>query len=206
MRLLQTFYSDRQGNVAIIAAILVLPMLMLAGVGIEYSRISSAEKNLQTTVDNAALDAARLFRLGPRAEQELAAFINANSGRNTAQVRIRVHRDKLRIDARDEIDTPLLSTIGEPKSEITASIEVDGNTSTGTQRDAGQQSKPKPDNKSNTKQIARLRKIETRLRQNLDQVRKAGSRLPIQTSQRLERKLREQIREVRRKIRQLQTA
>ncbi|MEM9329683.1 MAG: pilus assembly protein TadG-related protein [Pseudomonadota bacterium] len=204
MQYVQNFVSDNKGNVAITAAILALPMLLLAGVGIEFSRISSAENNMRATVDNASVDAARLFRLGPRAQKEIEAFINANSGRNTAQVRIRIHKNKIKIDAKDEIETPLLSTIGQPTTEITASVEVNGPSTSGSQGgDKAKKSTPRNDNK---REIARLRRVENSLRKSLNQLRQAGNRLPFQTRARLERKLREQLREVRNRIRQLQTA
>ncbi|MGI9351118.1 MAG: pilus assembly protein TadG-related protein [Rhizobiaceae bacterium] len=201
---LSTFFRDCRGNVAIIASLLLLPMLMLAGVGIDYSRISSAEGNLQSTVDNAAFDIARLFSKGPHAARELEALINANSGRNTAQARIRVHRDKIRIEARDVIETPLLSTIGQPETVITASIEVDGNKSTGTSN--SDRPKKKTTGQKDSREVARLRRYENVLRENLQRLRQASNRLPYQTRKRLEKQLRDQIREVRTRIRQLPSA
>ena len=201
---LNTFFRDRNGNVAIIASLMLLPMLMLAGVGIDYSRISSAEGNLQATVDNAANDIARLFSRGPHAAGELEALINANSGRNTAQARIRVYRDKIRIEARDVIETPLLSPIGQPETVITASIEVDGNKSTGTS--STERPKKKSAARKNEREVARLRRYEGILRENLNRLREASRRLPYHTRKRLEKQLRDQIREVRARIRQLQSA
>ncbi|MEM7213947.1 MAG: pilus assembly protein TadG-related protein [Pseudomonadota bacterium] len=205
MHLLNEFLENRRGNIAILAAILILPLMMLTGVGIDYTRISSAEGNLQTSLDNAAVDGRRLFRLGPRAEGEIAALINANSGRNTAQVRIRINQNKLRVDVRDEISTPMLSTIGQPKSEVTASIELDGNQFSGSQsqRETGAKETSKP---ANNREIARLQSYEAQLRKSLDHLRKAGSRLPLQTRQRLQQELRQQLREVRTRIRQLKSA
>ena len=124
---LAKFYEDKRGNVAMLFGILLLPMLMLVGVAIDYSRISHQEGELQKIVDNASMSMDNLRSKRNDAARQIENMINANSGRDTAQVRISVHRDKLRIDARDEIDTPLLSTIGQERSEITASIELDSN-------------------------------------------------------------------------------
>ena len=132
------FFDDKRGNVAMLFGLILLPMLMLVGVAVDYSRISNHEGELQKVVDNAALSINGLANKRNDAARQIEAMINANSGRDTAQVRISIHRDKIRIDARDEIDTPLLSTIGQEKSEITASAELDAGRVPGA---AGQGSK-----------------------------------------------------------------
>ena len=53
------FSRDARGGVAITAA-LVLPVLLLfVGASVDYSRMSAARTQLQSTADAAALDAAR---------------------------------------------------------------------------------------------------------------------------------------------------
>ena len=53
------FSRDARGGVAITAA-LVLPVLLLfVGASVDYSRLSTARSQLQSTADAAALDAAR---------------------------------------------------------------------------------------------------------------------------------------------------
>ncbi len=199
------FTEDKRGNVAITGTLLILPILMLAGVGIDYSRISNAEKTLESVVDNAAADAQRLFRLGPYAEKELEDLINANTGRDTARVKISINQDKLRIDATDEIDTPLLSTIGQAKSEITASIEVDGNrqTSVGSEKASTEGSRTDQQKAAETsKKRQSLRRLERNLEESLRQVR-MSSRINYRLRQRIEDDLRKQLRIVRDRIRSL---
>jgi len=198
------FAEDPKGNVAITGTLLILPILMLAGIAIDYSRISNAEKVLESTIDNASYDSRRLFKLGPRAEKELEAFINANTGRDTAEVQISIHKDKLRIEARDEIDTPLLSTIGQGKSEVTASIEVDGNTSTGSQNTVSNDSNRNDQQKiaDKARQREQLESLERSLEKALKRVRQ-NSRITFQLRQRLEADLRAQLRVVRNRIRSL---
>lgn len=122
---LRDFLLNKRGNVAMIFGIFGLPMLMLVGVGVEYSRIADQEAELQKVVDNAAISFRNMRRKRISVAGQIEDLIHANSGRDTARVRISVDKDRLRIDAQDKIDTPLLSTIGRPKSTITASTELD---------------------------------------------------------------------------------
>lgn len=127
MHLLNRFLKETRGNVAMIFAILAMPLFILVGLGVDYSRIAHAESDMQKTIDNAAYSMANLYRQRVSAARQIADMINANSGRGTARVRIVVNEDKLRIDAYDTIETPLLSTIGRPQTAVTASVELDAN-------------------------------------------------------------------------------
>ena len=118
------FWQSKDGNVAVIAALVILPILMLGGVGIVYSRIASARGEMQTVVDSTVLSSGMDFSNRRAAEQRIAAMINGNSGRDTAQVNISVNQNRLRIDASDRLETPLLSTIGQTHSPIEVSLEV----------------------------------------------------------------------------------
>ena len=51
----RSFSSDQQGAVAVIFAVMVLPMLGLIGVGVDYSRGSSIRAKLQRAIDSAIL-------------------------------------------------------------------------------------------------------------------------------------------------------
>lgn len=118
------FKDCQEGNIAIFASLLLLPVLMLAGVGVEYSRISNQQKVLQSTLDYVPVDPRYAARYRRNAERYLEGFIHANSGRQSAEVNIELHRNMLKIEAKDEIDTPLLGIMGQEKTEITASLEV----------------------------------------------------------------------------------
>jgi Flp pilus assembly protein TadG len=51
--------EDRRGNIALIGAIAAVPMILAAGVTIDYVRASSARADLQTAIDAAVLAGAR---------------------------------------------------------------------------------------------------------------------------------------------------
>ncbi len=175
MKNLSQFHVDNQGNVAMIFAILFLPLLMFVGVAIDYSRIANHESELQTVVDNAATSIVNLSSKRISAARQIENMINANSGRDTAEVKINIRRDKLRIEARDQIDTPLLSTIGQGTSEITASIELDANRGSGT---PGSRGIPEIDKKQFNKAI------EKQLNEALKQVGLGGNLNRLSPTQR----------------------
>ena len=60
MTILQRFFRDRRGNVAVIVALLILPMLVLAGGATDIARYEAHRVQLQDGVDRAALAAASL--------------------------------------------------------------------------------------------------------------------------------------------------
>jgi Flp pilus assembly protein TadG len=54
-RLLREFRKDARGNVAIIFALVSIPLVALVGAAVDYTRASSARTALQTALDSAAL-------------------------------------------------------------------------------------------------------------------------------------------------------
>ncbi len=54
------FFKNRSGNISLIAGLLLVPVLLIAGAGIDYMRIVSAKSKLQSALDGAALAAASL--------------------------------------------------------------------------------------------------------------------------------------------------
>ncbi len=58
-RLLLSFRDDRSGNIVVIFAILLVPLLGMVGAAIDYSRATTARQMLIAAVDSAALMAAR---------------------------------------------------------------------------------------------------------------------------------------------------
>jgi Flp pilus assembly protein TadG len=49
------FSSDKKGNVAIIFALALLPVIAAIGMGVDYSRLSDAKSLMQSATDSAAL-------------------------------------------------------------------------------------------------------------------------------------------------------
>lgn len=200
MLLFDKFLSGERGNVAMIFAILALPMIMLGGLGIEYSRVSSAESSLETVVENASQNSTRMFQLGPRAETELEAMINANTGRETAKVDITIDQNTLKIEAWDFINTPLLGTIGRPKSKIYVSLEVDGNRSNNTAVRSANRNLKALDGLSRSERLAKLRQYEIYLERSLKRLKISGRAIPANKRRQIERTLREGLRSVRNQI------
>ncbi len=56
---LKGFSEDRSGNIAIIAALGAIPLILAIGIAVDYSRASSAKSDLQEAVDAAVLAGAR---------------------------------------------------------------------------------------------------------------------------------------------------
>lgn len=58
MPLIRKFLKDTSGNIAIMAAAAILPLIISAGLAVDYSRIAHAQSTLQSAADAAALAAA----------------------------------------------------------------------------------------------------------------------------------------------------
>lgn len=58
---LSRFFDDRGGNFAIMTALLAAPLLIVAGVAVDYSYASTQKTNLQQIADAAALEGGKIF-------------------------------------------------------------------------------------------------------------------------------------------------
>jgi Flp pilus assembly protein TadG len=71
-----SFSSDERGAVAVIFAVMVLPILGLVGMGVDYSRASSMRAKLQRSIDSAILtNAARATQ--PTVKEDITAQVTA---------------------------------------------------------------------------------------------------------------------------------
>lgn len=70
-RLVSKFLANEEGNVALIVAILALPLLLGAGITIDYTLLTRAENALQTAADNAALASAKELTLSNSNQETL---------------------------------------------------------------------------------------------------------------------------------------
>lgn len=73
-RTLTRFLSEERGNIALLFSIALFPVVGLAGASTDYAQASAAKASLQTSLDAAALAAARD---NLRGQDELKAFITA---------------------------------------------------------------------------------------------------------------------------------
>ncbi len=198
------FFNDQRGNVAILGALLILPLLMMVGVAVDYTRIETAKGGMLSSVNHSSIRPQAMMSDIPGAETGLENFINANSGRDSAQVNIRIVQDILRIEAQDAIDTPLLSVIGQAVSPIVVSVEVPVPETKGRVQKASATNdslnvKRQQSNRQR-EQIAALRRFERSLERSIMRLMSQRSPYPRYTQQ-LVQKLRAQLREVRREIR-----
>ncbi|MEO0883144.1 MAG: pilus assembly protein [Pseudomonadota bacterium] len=69
------FLQDSSGNVAMIAAFSVIPMLTLAGVAVDFQRVITKKNTVQHTLDATIIAAARERQAG-RSESEIRSFVS----------------------------------------------------------------------------------------------------------------------------------
>lgn len=79
---LPRFAIENKGNVAPIFALSAVPIVMIAGIAVDSSRLSSARMHVQAAVDSAALSAAAAYGTGNDAYESIA---NAQFDSNLAQ-------------------------------------------------------------------------------------------------------------------------
>jgi Flp pilus assembly protein TadG len=79
MNLFRTFWLEKSGAVALMFALMVIPLVGFVGVAVDYSRLSSADLALQNSLDMAALAAGRAYAntVGSDAERVEAATAKA---------------------------------------------------------------------------------------------------------------------------------
>ena len=92
-RLFRTFGRNRAGAIAPIFALVAVPMILAAGVGIDVSRVVSSRNNLQDALDAAALAVGRMPQTTPLATLQAQAeyWVKANlADKNIGAVTVKV--------------------------------------------------------------------------------------------------------------------
>lgn len=80
MSLLQKFHKDQSGAVAVIAALLIIPIILFAGAAFDFSRATNARTALQTLADGGVLAAGIARRDGHNNPQQVAQeYLNAHN-------------------------------------------------------------------------------------------------------------------------------
>lgn len=120
--------TNRRGNVAMIFALSLAPILMLIGLAVDYSRSRSEMTALQHALDSAALAAAKLPKGTSDEEiQRVAnAYIDANYN-GPAEPRVTKPtrtEDSITLNAEVEMDTLMLSAVGIKTQKVNVSSQA----------------------------------------------------------------------------------
>jgi Flp pilus assembly protein TadG len=128
MRFLKRFAGNERGNFAIIGALCAIPLVGVAGLALDYSRIASTKERLQASVD-AAIIAAAASGGGVNDMQLLAAdMVEANFTEGDVKVETVVDTYRMRLEARYFLDLPVMAVVGKPETEIVVTAEVTSET------------------------------------------------------------------------------
>lgn len=116
-RLLRRFTGDAGGNVAIIFAVALVPMIALAGAAVEYSSISNARAKLQAAADAAALAATRSYGKSWADRQRIAtdtfeSNLQPSGGAHDIQFDIVDRGQSHRVEASAKIETTIMGLMG----------------------------------------------------------------------------------------------
>ena len=83
-KLLTKFSHDNRGNLAVIAAVSLLPMLIAVGAAIDYSRVYNTQAKMASALDSALLSAAKSLSSGAitdnQVQSHILAMLSANLG------------------------------------------------------------------------------------------------------------------------------
>ncbi len=124
------FWKDQSGNMAIVVAMAVVPLMMAGGAAVDYGNWVSVQARLQAATDAAALAAGREANLTDEELERVATdYFHSNFGKpknaGTPEMTLTIGQDgKLRIDAHVTVDNYLMKVAGQNNQVLSASAEV----------------------------------------------------------------------------------
>jgi hypothetical protein len=121
---LRACHSCKRGNVAVIFALSAMPVLGIAGLALDYSRISAARDRLQSSVDAAIVAAAASGGEVAQMQTLVADFVEVNFGEPGVKVETTVNSHDMRVSATYALNLAVLAAIGKPEAMITAQAEL----------------------------------------------------------------------------------
>ncbi len=130
LKKLQNFKREKSGNVAIIFALAIVPIMFSVGVSVDYSKISRIKSRLQETADTAAFHAIKGHVEGEYNESEIVEVAremvtsNYNIHPSDVQIDLNVNADKLSVHLETEYTPAFLKAFHFDEVTITASSEV----------------------------------------------------------------------------------
>ena len=196
---LRKFLKCESGTIAMQAAIMALPLFLLVGGGVDYSRVAMSKKELQSTLDNMRGVPIKDFTWRSELEAYIAGMASANMDSETVQVRVKIRRDYLQVEAFDKIKTPMLSLAGKPEIQIVAKAKIGRQTSSGTVSSNKQPVNPGNPNitkrkKKKTVKVSKLKinKMKKQIRDRINRIWK-NPRLSSRQKRKYVNSLRQQL-------------
>ncbi|MEZ5908593.1 MAG: pilus assembly protein [Hyphomicrobiaceae bacterium] len=124
------FAADRRGNIAMMAAILIVPMVGLVGASVDYAKALQMRSRMQSALDAAVLAAGREFQVSQdisKATARAAAyFLEQTSGLPVTLATNSVDPNTLtlRLGAQGAAQTPFLHLVGYQSLSVEAGAEA----------------------------------------------------------------------------------
>ena len=126
----RTFSRDRRGSVSILFAVALVPLLVVGGAAIEYSRSTRLQADLQSAVDGAALTAGRnTLDKGRRDPAKLAreafdAAFRLDGGITVTRFMVTQSSDRIAVEAAATLPTIFGGFLGKRVVDLGAKAEV----------------------------------------------------------------------------------
>jgi Flp pilus assembly protein TadG len=129
---LARFRKDRRGNFAITFALAIIPVFGIAGIAVDYARLSDSRSDYQNAIESGALAAATAVRSKPweRAEIEgrnafAANMLNTDaSGLSDVRFTYDTATQRVSAKAKGKIPTTLSAVVGVPEFNFEVESEV----------------------------------------------------------------------------------
>ncbi len=128
-RTLTRFSTAKNGNVAIIFGLAVLPIFLAGGVAIDYGRAVVTKNHLQAAADAAALAAASMRNADEQQRTDMARSVFATNfkaprGVTLDELKIEFVDEGVRITPRVKVDTVLMKLAGIQQMPLKTIVEV----------------------------------------------------------------------------------
>lgn len=123
------FWASQNGTVAVIFALAAVPLLLAAGVALDYSQAQRYQSELQVATDAAILAAGtqsnkNLSELEAIADSYFESNININSGVEISHTQLQQSGNALTYNVTASVDTVLLKVLGIESIDLQAKSEV----------------------------------------------------------------------------------
>ncbi len=118
------YVADARGNVAIMFAVAAIPILMVAGVAVDFSRALNLRTQLQAATDSAALAGASMEDASNGQRIQIAKDILSEnlSGQNVSPIStVTIDDGEITVDATTELDNSFMRIAGIYTSDVSAS-------------------------------------------------------------------------------------